>query len=238
MRDRHPAVRAHGSGCLWSPWRSPSPPTRSCAGCARPAIDLPLIPLLVGGQAMIWLTWPFGTAGLLGAYRRQRSWCAWSGAWSGRGFATQPVNYLRDVSATVFLAAWVPLFASFGALLIFQDHGGAGCSAVMLTVVVRRHRRLRRRGVVRQAPDGAGDQPEEVVGGPRRLAAVRHHRRGAGGARSCRQAGLGRRAAGPDAGDHRRRWATWSSPRSSATSASRTWARCCPRDRAAACPCP
>jgi len=28
---------------------------------------LPVIPLLVGGLAMIWLTWPFGPAGLLGA---------------------------------------------------------------------------------------------------------------------------------------------------------------------------
>ncbi|MDF2584560.1 MAG: phosphatidate cytidylyltransferase, partial [Mycobacterium sp.] len=27
---------------------------------------LPTVPLLVGGQAMIWLTWPFGAAGLLG----------------------------------------------------------------------------------------------------------------------------------------------------------------------------
>ena len=25
--------------------------------------SIPLIPLLVGGQAMIWLTWPFGAAG-------------------------------------------------------------------------------------------------------------------------------------------------------------------------------
>ena len=27
---------------------------------------IPLIPLLVGGRAMIWLTWPFGAAGALG----------------------------------------------------------------------------------------------------------------------------------------------------------------------------
>ena len=25
---------------------------------------IPVVPLLIGGQAMIWLTWPFGTAGL------------------------------------------------------------------------------------------------------------------------------------------------------------------------------
>ena len=37
---------------------------------------IPVIPLLVGGQAMIWLTWPFGTAGALGAFRWHRRHCA------------------------------------------------------------------------------------------------------------------------------------------------------------------
>ena len=31
---------------------------------------LPVIPLLVGGQAMIWLTWPYGAAGPVGRLRR------------------------------------------------------------------------------------------------------------------------------------------------------------------------
>ena len=29
---------------------------------------IPIWPLLIGGQAMIWLTWPFGTKGALGAF--------------------------------------------------------------------------------------------------------------------------------------------------------------------------
>ncbi|MDT5282367.1 MAG: phosphatidate cytidylyltransferase [Mycobacterium sp.] len=95
---------------------------------------LPVIPLLIGGQAMIWLTWPYGAAGLLGAYGGTIVVCM---VWRlvGQGLSEQPVNYLRDISATVLLATWVPLFASFSALLIFQDHGGIRTFTVIVTVV-------------------------------------------------------------------------------------------------------
>jgi phosphatidate cytidylyltransferase len=96
--------------------------------------DLPVIPLLIGGQAMIWLTWPYGPAGLLGAYGGTIVVCM---VWRlvGQGLSEQPVNHLRDISATVLLATWVPLFASFTALLIFQDHGGIRTFTVIVTVV-------------------------------------------------------------------------------------------------------
>jgi phosphatidate cytidylyltransferase len=95
--------------------------------------DLPAIPLLLGGLAMIWGTW-FGPAGLLGAYGGTLVVCM---VWRllGQGLREQPVNYLRDMSATVLLATWVPLFASFSALLIFQDHGGVRTFTVIATVV-------------------------------------------------------------------------------------------------------
>jgi phosphatidate cytidylyltransferase len=95
---------------------------------------LPMIPLLVGGQAMIWLTWPYGPAGLAGAYGGTIVVCM---VWRlfGQGLREQPVNYLRDISATVLLATWVPMFGSFTALLIFQDHGGARVFTVIVTVV-------------------------------------------------------------------------------------------------------
>ena len=95
---------------------------------------LPVIPLLLGGQAMIWLTWPFGPAGLLGAYGGTIVVCM---VWRllGQGLSEQPVNYLRDISASVLLATWVPFFASFTALLIFQDHGGFRTFTVIVTVV-------------------------------------------------------------------------------------------------------
>jgi phosphatidate cytidylyltransferase len=95
---------------------------------------LPVIPLLIGGLAMIWLTWPYGPAGQAGAYGGTIVVCM---VWRlvGHGLREQPVNYLRDISATVLLATWVPLFASFSALLIFQDRGGARVFTVIATVV-------------------------------------------------------------------------------------------------------
>jgi phosphatidate cytidylyltransferase len=94
---------------------------------------LPIIPLLLGGQAMIWLTY-YGPAGMAGAYGATIVVCM---VWRlvGQGLRQQPVNYLRDISATVLLATWVPLFASFSALLIFQDHGGIRTFTVIATVV-------------------------------------------------------------------------------------------------------
>jgi phosphatidate cytidylyltransferase len=93
-----------------------------------------VIPLLLGGQAMIWLTWPFGPAGLLGAYGGTVVVCM---VWRlvGQGLREPPQNYLRDISATVLIATWIPLFAGFTALLIFQDHGGARAFTVIATVV-------------------------------------------------------------------------------------------------------
>ena len=95
---------------------------------------LPVVPLLIGGEAMIWLTWPWGPAGVLGAYAGTIVVCM---VWRlvGQGLREQPVNYLRDISATVLLATWVPLFASFTALLIFQDRGGSRAFTVIATVV-------------------------------------------------------------------------------------------------------
>ena len=94
---------------------------------------LPLIPLLLGGQAIIWLSY-YGPAGPLGAYGGTIVVCM---VWRlvGQGIREAPVNYLRDISASVLLATWVPLFASFSALLIFQDHGGARTFTVIVTVV-------------------------------------------------------------------------------------------------------
>ncbi|TDO17617.1 phosphatidate cytidylyltransferase [Mycobacterium sp. BK086] len=95
---------------------------------------MPVVPLLVGGQAMIWLAWPWGVAGTLGAYGGT---IVVAMVWRllGQGLREAPVNYLRDIAASVLLATWVPLFASFTALLIFQDNGGARVFTVIATVV-------------------------------------------------------------------------------------------------------
>ena len=103
---------------------------------------IPVIPLLIGGQATLWLTWPFGAVGALGGFGGTVLVCMiWrlltpvGGASAGSGAGPPPpANYLRDVSATVFLAAWVPLFASFGALLVYPDHGSGQVFSLLLGV--------------------------------------------------------------------------------------------------------
>ncbi|GJF08427.1 phosphatidate cytidylyltransferase [Mycolicibacterium cyprinidarum] len=96
--------------------------------------SIPLVPLLIGGQAMVWLTWPFGAAGALGAFGGTVLVCMIWRLVSG-GLSSAPQNYLRDVSTTVFLAAWVPLFASFGVLLIYPEDGAGRVFCLMLVVV-------------------------------------------------------------------------------------------------------
>jgi phosphatidate cytidylyltransferase len=96
--------------------------------------SIPLVALLIGGQAILWLTWPFHAKGALMGYGATIVVCM---VWRllGNGLSDPPVNYLRDISATVLLATWIPLFATFSALLIFQDHGGGRVFSVIATVV-------------------------------------------------------------------------------------------------------
>jgi phosphatidate cytidylyltransferase len=120
----------------WLPVLAVAIPVATYEVCRRlreAGYALPLIPLLIGGQAMIWLTW-YGPAGTLGAYGGTIVVCM---VWRlvGQRLNEQPVNYLRDISATVLIATWIPLFASFSALLIFQDHGGSRTFTVISTVV-------------------------------------------------------------------------------------------------------
>ncbi|WP_299563208.1 phosphatidate cytidylyltransferase [uncultured Mycolicibacterium sp.] len=99
---------------------------------------VPLVPLLLGGQATVWLTWPFGPAGALGGFAATVVVCmiwrlfAQGGA---RPDGAAPTTYSRDIAATVFLATWVPLFAAFGALLIYPADGPERVFALMLGVV-------------------------------------------------------------------------------------------------------
>ena len=76
---------------------------------------VPRLPLLAGGQAMIWLGWPYGTTGVLGAFAGTvvvtMLWRLFD-----HGLVAQPRNYLRDTAVAVFVAAWLPLLASFATL--------------------------------------------------------------------------------------------------------------------------
>ena len=92
-------------------------------------IAIPLPVLLVGGQAMIWLSWPFGLSGLALAFSATVLGCL---VWRMRAGAA---HYLRDVSAGVFTAVYVPLFCSFVVMLTVTADGVGRVLTYMLCVV-------------------------------------------------------------------------------------------------------
>jgi phosphatidate cytidylyltransferase len=105
--------------------------TWELAGALRrgAGIRVALLPLLAGGQAMVWLAWPFGRDGLLVAFVLTVLACL---VWRFRGGAA---GYVRDVSASLFTAAYVPGFAAFAALLVVPADGAARVLCFMLGVV-------------------------------------------------------------------------------------------------------
>jgi phosphatidate cytidylyltransferase len=104
---------------------------------------IPVVPLLAGGQLMIWLTWHFHATGAMAGFGVTAVVCMfWRLALQGKpapsessGIDSPPANYLRDVAATVFLAAWVPLFAAFGVLLVYPHDGSGRVFCLMIGVV-------------------------------------------------------------------------------------------------------
>lgn len=105
--------------------------TWELAGALRrgAGIRIAVAPVLVGGQAMIWLSWPLGLRGVVGAFAVTALVCLVWRLWGGAA------GYLRDVSASVFTAAYVPMFASFAAMLAVPPDGVARVLCFMLAVV-------------------------------------------------------------------------------------------------------
>ncbi|EIE98014.1 phosphatidate cytidylyltransferase [Saccharomonospora glauca] len=105
--------------------------TIELAGAFRRAagVRVSLIPVLVGGQAMIWLAWPFGQQGAVTAFVVTVIACLLWRLPSGAD------GYLRDVSASVFAAAYLPLFASFAAMLVPPEDGVGRVLSFMIVVV-------------------------------------------------------------------------------------------------------
>jgi phosphatidate cytidylyltransferase len=92
-------------------------------------IQVALWPVLIGGQAMIWLSWPWHTEGILASFALTILGCL---VWRFRGGSA---GYVRDVTASIFTAAYLPLFASFGALLVEPHDGTARVLCFMIVVV-------------------------------------------------------------------------------------------------------
>jgi phosphatidate cytidylyltransferase len=105
--------------------------TYELAGALKRGADIrvTLWPVLIGGQAMVWLSWPFGRNGLLAAFVLTILACL---VWRFRGGAD---NYVRDVGSSILTAAYVPLFASFAAMLVVAEDGAARVLCFLIVVV-------------------------------------------------------------------------------------------------------
>lgn len=101
------------------------------AGVLRRVADIrvAMIPVLVGGQAMIWLAWPFGREGALTAFVLTVLACL---LWRLPGGAK---GYLRDISASTFAAAYLPLFGAFAAMLVPPSDGVGRVLTFLIGVV-------------------------------------------------------------------------------------------------------
>ena len=79
-------------------------------------------------------------------------------------------HFVRDVTAGIFTAAYVPLFCSFATLMtVAPGRPRARILTFMLCVVASDVGGYTAGVIAGQAPDGADHQPEEVVGGFRGL---------------------------------------------------------------------
>ncbi|MBF6165660.1 phosphatidate cytidylyltransferase [Streptomyces gardneri] len=95
---------------------------------------VPRVPLIVGGQAVFWLGWPYGASGVAGAFAATTLICM---VWRlfDHGLQTAPRNFLRDTAITVFTLAWIPLLASFATLLLLEPDGNLRVLTFMILVV-------------------------------------------------------------------------------------------------------
>ncbi|HEY0812792.1 MAG TPA: phosphatidate cytidylyltransferase [Pseudonocardia sp.] len=105
--------------------------TWELAGALRrgAGIRVPRLVLLIGGQAMVWLAWPFGPAAVAIAFAGTALgvllWRMAAGA----------ENYVRDVTAGLFSAAYVPLFCAFATLMVVAPDGVGRVLTFLICVV-------------------------------------------------------------------------------------------------------
>ena len=84
--------------------------------------EVALIPLLVGGQAIIWCTWPWGlTGGLVAVGGTALAVLVWK--LFAQGLTEAPREYTRDVSLSLLILAWLPLMAIFAVDMVQQEDG-------------------------------------------------------------------------------------------------------------------
>ncbi|MGU3433494.1 phosphatidate cytidylyltransferase [Actinomycetes bacterium M1A6_2h] len=97
-------------------------------------IEVPRIPLIVGGQAVMWFAWPYGPMGAITAFTATvLVLMVWR--LMGQGLSATPQNFLRDTAIAVFVLAWLPLLGAFATMLTLEDNGGFRVLVLMIAVV-------------------------------------------------------------------------------------------------------
>lgn len=97
--------------------------------------SLPFVSMIIMGQAMVWLSWPFDVTGLMAAFVASVLVLMF-GRLFHNGRHSAPQNYLRDMSVGVFVLLWIPLFASFAAMLSQVSTPWASGSAAIATFML------------------------------------------------------------------------------------------------------
>ena len=95
---------------------------------------LPRTLMILGGQAMVWSSWPLETKGLMAVYVISVL-ALMFGRLFHNGRHRPPINYLRDMSVGVFVLTGIPMFGSFAAMLSATSQGAATILVFMLCVV-------------------------------------------------------------------------------------------------------
>lgn len=96
----------------------------------RKGIRIPLAPLAVGGAAMVVAGYVRGTEGAWFAMAvTALALLVWR-------MAEPPENYLRDVTAGIFAAFYVPFLATFVALMLAADDGAERVLTFLLLTIV------------------------------------------------------------------------------------------------------
>jgi phosphatidate cytidylyltransferase len=92
-------------------------------------IRLSRVPVLIGGQAIIWLAWPFGTEGILGGLMVTVLGCfLWRMRLGAGGF-------VRDVGASMLVLCWIPLCMAFGTMLVVPADGAQRVLTFLIVVI-------------------------------------------------------------------------------------------------------
>ncbi|WP_143965419.1 phosphatidate cytidylyltransferase [Gordonia zhaorongruii] len=93
-----------------------------------------LIPILVGGQAMIWSTWPWGIEGAFVAFAATvlviMVWKLFA-----QGLENAPEHYVRDVSLSILVLAWLPMLATFATDMVTHEDGKFRVLTMIIVVV-------------------------------------------------------------------------------------------------------